>query len=51
LTKKINKEVKDYFDFETGVNMKVSPPLAVFSADDRQDFIDSGQEGTGKSQG
>ena len=51
LTKKINKEVKDYFDFETGMDMKVPPPLAVFSADDRQDFIDSGQEGTGKSQG
>lgn len=51
LTKKINKEVKDHFDFETGMDMKVSPPLAVFSADDRQDFIDSGQEGTGKSQG
>ncbi len=51
LTKKINKEVKDCFDFETGVDAKASPPLAVFSADDRQDFIDSGEECTGKSPG
>lgn len=43
LTRKINKEVKDYFNFEAGLDMKASPPLSTFSEQDRQDFIDSGQ--------
>jgi len=51
LTKKINKEVKDYFNFETGLDIKVAPALATFSPDDRQDFIDSGEEPAGESQG
>ena len=51
LTRKINKEVRDYFDFESGLDPAVSPPLATFSVQDRQDFIDSGEESTGESQG
>lgn len=42
LTKKINKEVKNYFDFETGLDFAIPPPLATFNVEDRQDFIDSG---------
>ncbi|MEA1964136.1 MAG: 4Fe-4S dicluster domain-containing protein [Candidatus Aerophobetes bacterium] len=43
LTKKINKEVKNYFNFETGLDSATSPPLATFNVEDRQDFIDSGE--------
>ncbi|NQS90458.1 Coenzyme F420 hydrogenase/dehydrogenase, beta subunit C-terminal domain [Patescibacteria group bacterium] len=47
LTKKINKEVKDYFNFEAGLDPAVPPPLATFSVKDRQDFIDSGEKSKG----
>jgi len=43
LTRKINKEVKDYFNFEAGLDPATPPPLATFSVEDRQDFIDSGE--------
>jgi len=39
LTKKINKDVKELFNFETGLNLEVQPPLATFKLNDRQDFI------------
>lgn len=40
LTQKINKDVRDYFNFEAGLDITVPPPLATFSVKDRQDFID-----------
>ncbi|MBC7189920.1 4Fe-4S dicluster domain-containing protein [Candidatus Aerophobetes bacterium] len=43
LTRKINRDVKDYFAFETGVDLMAVPPLATFKLDDRQEFIDSGE--------
>lgn len=50
LSQKINKEIKDYFDFDTGLDIKAPPPLSTFRAEDRQDFIDSGEDLTGQSQ-
>jgi len=49
LNKKINKEVKNYFNFETGLDIAAPPPLATFDAKDKQDFIDSGEESIGES--
>ena len=48
LTQKINKEVENYFNFEAGLDPEVAPPLAAFSVQDRQDFIDSGEESGNK---
>jgi ferredoxin len=43
LTRKINRDVRDYFNFEAGLDITLPPPLATFSIKDRQDFIDSGE--------
>ncbi len=39
LTQKLNQEVKDLFNFETGIDLEASPPLSTFRMDDHQDFI------------
>lgn len=43
LNKKVNREVKDYFSFEAGLDTEIPPPLATFDVKDRQDFIHSGE--------
>lgn len=43
LTRKINRDVRDYFDFEAGVDPSATPPLATFRIEDREEFIDSGE--------
>ena len=39
LTQKLNQDVKDLFNFETGIDSEASPPLSTFDIDDNQDFI------------
>jgi ferredoxin len=39
LTQKLNQDVKDLFDFETGIDSEVPPPLSTFEIDDKQEFI------------
>lgn len=39
LTQKLNMEVKDLFNFETGIDLETLPPLSTFKMDDHQDFI------------
>jgi len=39
LTRKIEKDVKELFHYQAGVNLEDVPPLAAFSLDDPQQFI------------
>jgi hypothetical protein len=39
LTQKLNQDVKDLFDFETGIDSEAPPPLSTFEVDDKQEFI------------
>ena len=39
LTQRLNHDVKDLFDFETGIDSEVPPPLSTFEIADKQDFI------------
>jgi formate dehydrogenase subunit beta len=39
LTQKLNQEVEELFQFETGVDPKALPPLSTFKTDDPQEFI------------
>jgi hypothetical protein len=39
LTQKLNQDVKDLFDFETGIDSETLPPLSTFEVDDKQEFI------------
>jgi hypothetical protein len=39
LTQKLSQDVKELFDFETGINSEVPPPLSTFEINDKQDFI------------
>jgi ferredoxin len=39
LTQKLNLDVKELFNFETGVDANVLPPLSTFETDDKQEFI------------
>lgn len=39
LNKKVEKLVKDLYDYEAGLSLKDIPPLATFRLDDPQDFI------------
>jgi ferredoxin len=39
LTRKLEKDVKEMFDYEAGVNMEAKPLLAIFEEDDPTDFI------------
>ena len=39
LTQKLNQEVDELFQFETGVDPNALPPLSTYKTDDRQEFI------------
>lgn len=39
LNKKIEKDVRELFSFEAGINLDEPPPLSVFRPDDPEDFI------------
>lgn len=39
LTQKLNLDVKELFNFETGIDADVPPPLSTFEMDDKQEFI------------
>ena len=39
LTQKLNLDIKDLFDFETGIDTEALPPLSTFEIADKQDFI------------
>ena len=39
LTQKLNQEVEELFQFETGVDQEALPPLATYKTEDRQEFI------------
>jgi formate dehydrogenase subunit beta len=39
LTQKLNQEVDELFQFETGVDPNTLPPLSTYKTDDRQEFI------------
>jgi ferredoxin len=39
LTQKLNLDVKELFDFETGINTEILPPLSTFETEDKQGFI------------
>jgi len=39
LTQKLNLDVKELFDFETGIDGETLPPLSTYEMDDRQEFI------------
>jgi formate hydrogenlyase subunit 6/NADH:ubiquinone oxidoreductase subunit I len=39
LTQKLNLDVKELFNFETGVKAEVPPPLSTFETEDQQEFI------------
>jgi coenzyme F420-reducing hydrogenase beta subunit len=39
LTQKLNMDVKELFDFETGIDAEVPPPLSTYEIEDRQEFI------------
>jgi hypothetical protein len=39
LTQKLNQDVKELFDFETGINGETPAPLSTYETEDRQEFI------------
>jgi formate dehydrogenase (coenzyme F420) beta subunit len=39
LTQKLSQDVKELFEFETGVDSEAPPPLSTFEIADKQDFI------------
>jgi len=39
LTQKLNQEVEELFQFETGVDPNALPPLSTFKTDDPQEFV------------
>jgi formate dehydrogenase subunit beta len=39
LTQKLNMDVKEIFDFETGIDTEIPPPLSTYEIQDRQEFI------------
>ena len=39
LTQKLNLDVKELFDFETGIDAETLPPLSTYETEDRQEFI------------
>jgi len=38
-TKKLNKDAKQYFGWEAGLNLEQRPPLDVYKPDDYNEFI------------
>jgi hypothetical protein len=39
LHKKVQKDVKELYDYEAGINLEELPPMATFKMDDPQEFI------------
>ena len=39
LHKKLDKDVRELYDYEAGVDLEANPPLSTFQTDDPQDFI------------
>ena len=39
LTQKLNQDVKELYDFETGIDADAPPPLSTFEIEDKQEFI------------
>ena len=39
LTQKLNLDVKELFDFETGIDKETLPPLSTYEMEDKQEFI------------
>jgi hypothetical protein len=39
LTQKLNRDVKELFEFEAGLDPKDRPPLSTYEPDDWQEFI------------
>ena len=39
LTQKLNLDVKELYDFETGIDAEAVPPLSTYEVEDRQEFI------------
>ncbi len=39
LTQKLNQEVNELFQFETGLDSDKLPPLSTYDVDDKQEFI------------
>jgi ferredoxin len=39
LTRKLNQDVKELFDFETGIDAETPPPLSAYNIEDQQEFI------------
>ena len=39
LTQKLNLDVKELFDFETGIDTETLPPLSTYEMEDKQEFI------------
>jgi ferredoxin len=39
LTQKLNQNVKELFNFETGIDAETLPPLSTYETEDRQEFI------------
>ncbi len=39
LTQKLNWDVKELFDFETGIDAETPPPLSTYEIEDKQEFI------------
>jgi len=39
INKKLEKEIKDMFDYEAGLDPEAKPPLADFKLEDPEEFI------------
>ena len=39
LTQRLNRDVKELFGFETGIDAETPPPLSTYQIEDKQDFI------------
>ena len=39
LTQRLNRDVKELFDFETGIDAEAPPPLSTYEIEDKQEFI------------
>ena len=39
LTRKLNLDVKELYDFEAGCDAELPPPLSTFKTEDKQEFI------------
>jgi hypothetical protein len=39
LTQKLNRDVRELYNFEIGIDADALPPLSTFEIDDKQEFI------------